>query len=434
MPIPGFRFIKRKFLEFNTQRLIPDLNKSQWWSYEQLLHFQGKRLKQIITYAYRNIPGYQRKFKIIGITPSDIQNLDDLKKIPITTREELQDNSDYINKSLVAESLYTGGSTGTTLHYYECFHGQEMRQHAHQRGWCWNGYHHGKDTLAIVASAQGIVSGKNVLNLYGDLTSENLQQNINLLLKHKPRFLRGYVSSLFILAKYCIDHSIAIDFIQSINPISENLYDFQRQLMEQAFQCQVFEEYVCNDGGACAWECSGHNGLHYTMERSIIECIDGDMVVTDLWNRAMPFIRYKNGDSVSFIEDKCSCGRELPLMKVKGRANDIIISPRGPISPSFLIHHGCGMVGPDKKRASFRSGIHSVQYVQKPGYNLEINVVKNPWCTVEELNQFRNNVQDLVGDMRISLTEVEAIPATSKGKRHFIINQDTGLLKQWGFN
>ena len=433
MKIPGSLFAKRKIREFNTRRLIPNLDKSQWWSYERLLHFQEKRLRKIISYSYDNIPGYQSKFNNIGIMPDDIRDLGDLKKIPITTREELQDNPDYVNQSLIAGTLYTGGSTGTTLRYYECSHGQKMRLLGHQRGWRWNGYDHGRDSLAVIASAQGTVSGENVLHLCGNLTSENLQQNVKLLLEYKPRFLRGYVSSLFILAKYCIDHSITIDFIQSINPISENLYDFQRQLMEHAFQCQVFEEYVCNDGGACGWECGRHNGLHYTMERSIIECVDGDMVVTDLWNRAMPFIRYKNGDSVSFIEGTCSCGRELPLMKVKGRANDIIISPRGPISPSFLVHHGCGMAGPDKKITSFQSGIQSVQYVQKPGYNLEVNVVKNPWCTLQEMNQFRNNLQKLVGDMNISITDVEVIPTTSKGKRHFIINQDPDLLKQWRF-
>jgi len=421
--------IIKKTKNFYGKRTV-DLNKSQWWSIEQLEEFQNKRLRTIIKYAYKNIPVYRKKFDKAGVKPTVIRTKDDLWKLPITAREELQDNKDFVNEKLISATLYTGGSTGTSLEYYECEECVNIRRNAHLRGWSWNGYITGK-RLAVVSSAQGLVHEENTLNLIGDLTTENLKKNIKKLREFKPQHLRGYVGSLYILAEYCLDNNIMLDEIESINPISENLYDYQKKAMEKAFNCEVFEEYCCNDGGACAWECSAHEGLHYFMERAIIEDVDGEMIVTDLWNRAMPFIRYKNGDSVKFLNKKCSCGRGLPLISVKGRDNDIIITKHGIINPTFLMHHGIGIAGVGQKQKIFRKGFRALQYIQKKGYFLEVNIVKNPWCTVDEIKTFKDKITELAIGMDIRINFLDDIFTTKRGKRSFIINEDKELLKKW---
>jgi len=408
-----------------------DLNESQWWSLDKLKAFQNERLGEILSYAYHNIPAYKKKFTEAGVEPKDIKTPDDLGKLPITTREEMQNNPDFINERFIFEPLFTGGSTGSSLKYYDCRESKDIRWNSHLRGWSWNGYVPGKK-LVVVTSAQGIISGNNTLNLLGGLSTENLKTNVEKIIEFKPQHLRGYVGSLYILAKYCLDNAIHIEGIESINTISENLYDYQRELMEKAFNCRVFEEYCCNDGGACAWECDAHQGLHYFMERAVIEEIDGEMIVTDLWNKAMPFIRYRNGDAVNFLTKSCSCGRELPLIEVKGRTNDILISPNGPISPSFLVHHGMGLITVDRNEDRFRSGIRTVQYIQKPHYVLQINIVKNPWCTDFEIAQFEKDLKSFAPGMEIQMTFMDDIPATAKGKRSFIINEDKKLLEEWG--
>ncbi|MFA7682334.1 MAG: hypothetical protein WCX61_04880 [Candidatus Peribacteraceae bacterium] len=405
----------------------PDLLASQWWSIDELEAFQNRRLLKIIKYAYANIPGYKKKFDQAGVKPRDIRTKEDLWKVPITTRQELQENKDFINEKAIADTLYTGGSTGTSLQYYDSQESMRVRRQAHLRGWSWNGYTPGK-RLAVISSAQGVVKKKNVLNLMGDLCTESLQRNVESLLQFRPQHLRGYVGSLYLLAKYCLENSIQCHRIESVNPISENLYDFQRKTMEKAFQCEVFEEYCCNDGGACAWECEAHQGLHYCMERAIIEDVDGEMIVTDLWNTALPFIRYQNGDAVRFLTERCLCGRALPLIAVRGRANDFIITKTGVISPSFLLHHGIGLVGVDKNKNDFKDGIRAVQYVQKPGYVLEVNVVKNSWCSSDEIERFKKGLAQIATGMEIRINFVQDIPATKAGKRSFIVNEDSVLL------
>ena len=246
----------KHFKHSSSKRNI-DLNKSQWWSLEELEEFQNQRLQEIITYTYKNIPGYRKKFDEAKIKPKDIKTKDDLWKLPITTRVELQNNKDFVNKKLISSTAYTGGSTGTSLEYYECEQGGKIRWNAHLRGWSWNGYVPGK-RLAVISSAQGMVREENIINLIGDLTTENLKKNVEKLLEFTPQHLREYVGSLYILAKYCLDNNIKLDGIESINTISENLYDYQRKTMEEAFNCAVFDEYCCNDGGACAWGCEAH--------------------------------------------------------------------------------------------------------------------------------------------------------------------------------
>lgn len=416
---------------------IPDFNASQYWSKQKLRQFQDKRLQYIIKYAYRNIPGYKDKFDLAGIKPKDILSQEDLYKLPITTREELQENPAFINRDRIFKTLYTGGSTGSSLKYYDDLVSALVRLNLCVRGWQWNGYRYKKDKISIIASAQGNIESDKTLNLRGDLTNKNLKTCVEKLLEFRPEYIRGYVGSLFILARYCLDNNIKIDFIKSINPISENLYDYQREIMEKAFKgAEVFEEYCCNDGGACAWECSAHEGLHYFMERAVIESDNnGEMIVTDLWNTAIPFIRYKNGDKVQILDKNCSCGRQLPLIKVKGRDNDFLITPEGVVSPTYLMNRGIGykyLIEEGKKEGAFKSGISSVQYVQFPGYRVEVNIVKNPWCSEKEIDSFKEILEtQVLKGMQLHLNFLEEIPKTPKGKRQFIINKDKELLEKY---
>ena len=409
---------------------FPDLKTTQYWPHEKLVLFQNARLRSMIEYAYTYIPGYRRKLDEIRLKPSDIKTIDDLQKFPITTRQELQDNNDFVNKNLVSGTLYTGGSTGTSLKYYESELSMVIRNEAHLRGWKWGGFEYDM-RYCILKSAQKIQQHGDCLHLVGDLTEENLRENLAAIQSFRPQHLKGYVGSLYIFASFCLDNNVRIEGLKSVIPSSENLYDYQRQVMEQAFGCKVFEEYCCNDGGACAWECEERDGLHYVMERAIIEEVQGKMIVTDLWNLAMPFIRYENGDSVQFLDEKCTCGRQLPLIKVKGRTNDIIITPKGVITPTFLMHHGIGLVGVDKKNSNFRSGFRAVQYVQKSGNVLDVNIVKNGWCTNLDIENFKRDLNEFMGGLQVNINFVNEIPKTKKGKTSFIINEDKELLARF---
>ncbi len=408
---------------------IPDLSKTERWSYGQLLEFQEQRLRKVVRFAYENVLGYRKLYNEAGLDIRAVRKLDDLEMLPEVTREMVQNNPDFFIPSMIARRSYTGGSTGQPLEYYLCYAALCMRSNVHERGWRWAGQIPGKTRLAILGSSQGKVLGNNVLNLSGNMDEATLEDNAKAIVAFHPHTIRGYVNTLYIQAKYCIEKGYHFDGIYGINPISENLYDYQRETIEQAFGAKIFEEYVCNDGGTCAWECSSHEGLHYFMERAIIQTDrNGEMLVTDLWNTCMPFIRYRNGDSVRFLDKPCSCGIAHPLMRVQGRTNDVLIGPNGAVSPAFLVHHGVGLASATSGKTHFTDGIRAVQYVQKPGFQLQVNLVKTFECTDGQIQQFLKRLEGIVQGLEIHLNLCEELPASKKGKRHFIVNEDEELM------
>jgi phenylacetate-CoA ligase len=141
---------------FNLFNNTINLEKSQWWTLGELEEFQDQRLREITKYAYDHIPGYRKKLESVNVKPREIQSKDDLWKLPTTTREELQNNSSFVNKNMIYGTLFTGGSTGNSLKYYESPKSGKIRWNAHLRGWSWNGYTPGK-RLAAISSAQGII-------------------------------------------------------------------------------------------------------------------------------------------------------------------------------------------------------------------------------------------------------------------------------------
>jgi len=420
------RWWARRILAYRPKvKLDIDLEESQWWPLERLRAYQDKHLRRLVRYAWRRVPAYRRKFDEAQVKPGQIRSARDLALLPLAQRAEMQDNADFVNSRRIFTTLYTGGSTGMPLRYYECAWSSAMRWAAHERGWLWNGYEYGK-RLAVIAARQGAVLKENTLTLDGDLGPENLKETIQRLFDFKPQHLRGYVGSLYVLARGLLAGGKKLKGVESVNPISENLYDFQRAVMEEAFGAPVFEEYCCNDGGACAWECKAHTGLHLFLERSIVESLEGAIVTTELGNTAMPFIRYVNGDLIEFLDKECPCGRPLPLVRVKGRENDMIITPYKAVGATYLMYHGA-----EYDSADFRSGIHEVQYAQHPGYRLVASVVRNEWFSEEEAEAFERKLRQILPGMEIEIRYVEAIETTLAGKRRFIANHDEALLRQW---
>ena len=159
---------------------------------------------------------------------------------------------------------------------------------------------------------------------------------------------------------------------------------------------------------------------------------NGEMIVTDLWNSAMPFIRYVNGDFlVERKIGKCNCGRVSPKIRVKGRTNDILIGPDGPISPTYLMMWcaGYGYTG-----SKHNSGLNTIQYIQKENYGLVVNIERNDKFNEEQFERVKSEIKRICKNMVISYHFVKKIKSSKSGKRSFIINEDKKLLEKYIFN
>ena len=129
---------------------------------------------------------------------------------------------------------------------------------------------------------------------------------------------------------------------------SETLGRNTRKSIEETLDSEVFDLYGCTEFHSLAWECAEHSGYHMDVDYAIIEFVkddeqvapgeSGTIVVTGLMNHAMPLLRYKIGDVGVPLDEKCPCGRKLPLMKsIHGREVDHITLPSGQVVSPYLL-------------------------------------------------------------------------------------------------
>jgi len=397
-----------------------DLLETQYWSYEKLRSFQTELMRMIVKHAYFNVRGYHKLYNKHGIDINSIKEIEDLEKLPVITKKELQQYNDWVDKKHISTNMRTGGSTGEPLIYHEDNLTKDMRAKKHNRGWIWSGYDQSKDKRAVVCSARGSVGkGKLLLTIQGDVERRNIRRTLDDIRAFQPVQLRSYVSTAYILANWIIDNNYRIE-IPSINLIAEQLYPEVRKTIELAFHGKVFEEYVCCDGGSSAWDCERQEGMHETMERAILQSDEEDnMIVTDIWNLASPFIRYKNGDKLFRTDKKCSCGRELPIIKVQGRDNDFIVSKEGLVSPSFLLHHMSHVTKSDGTFIDYKC----FQLVQKDNL-ITVNIVKGDTYGFADEDKLMEVVLEICKGLKVKFNYVDRLEKSISGKIKFIINEN----------
>ena len=241
--------------------------------------------------------------------------------------------------------------------------------------------------------------------------------------KIKPCFLIGYASNLYRIATICHKHSLDDVEFRGVFSTSEMLYDYQREFLEQQFKGKVFDYYGCSEVGTIAYECE-HHVKHITDERFIVETTMsenkqivgrmGEIIITDLYNYVMPFIRYKNGDLCTLSENPCRCGRGLKILDcVEGRAQDFLTSIDGNYIPAiFFPSHFKSLKGMDQ-----------YQIIQTEVYNIILKIVKNRMFSQEELDNMIRKIQEMVGNgTKVKVQEEQFIPLTRSGKNRLVIS------------
>jgi phenylacetate-CoA ligase len=195
------------------------LEQSQWWPRDRIIELQNKRLRQLVKYAYKNVPYYRRIFDARALKPSDIKGVQDLAKLPLLTKRLIRDNFDDIiargfpSKELVLNS--SGGSTGETLKFYRSKDDQYSWGHAASlRAHSWVGYEVGDKVIVLRETGRETYSKMErftgVLSLFfervlfigaKEMSPERLLSRAKKLEDFKPTLIRGYPSAVYLLAR-----------------------------------------------------------------------------------------------------------------------------------------------------------------------------------------------------------------------------------------
>ena len=421
------------------------LQKSQWWTREQLEEYQLEQLSQLLHHAYGNVPYYQRVFDERGLKPKDIQDFKDLQMLPYLTKEIIQNNlPDLVAQNYRQSKLQyatTGGSTGIPLGLYREKGISDAKEWAFMTTQ-WNrvGYQFGAKCIVlrgkVVESASkgkfweyDPVNKDLILSAY-HLTEENMPKYIQKIRDFKPDFIRAYPSTITIMARFMKENDIApFPCVKALLCGSENLYPPQRELLEAIFQCRVYSWYGHGERAVLAGECEYSNFYHIFPEYGLVELIGengksvtkeeamGEIVATGLNNYVFPFIRYKTMDLGIHTSKKCECGREYPLLKrVEGRMQELIVAKdKRLITLTALIF---------AQHFKAHSKIKEMQLVQEEVGRVLVRIVKTNEYSVKDEQEIRQKMQKNVDNqLDITFDYVDEIPRTARGKYRFLIQK-----------
>ena len=417
-----------------------DFQKTEWQSFESLRNQQEKQLRELIKFAYENVPYYTRLFNQRGIGPNKtISTIEDLEKLPILTKRIIKENwHDFVPRN-ISKLKYTngstGGSTGEPLRYRMSLEDYERGIALLYRGWGYAGYKLGEKVAIIAGSSlipttmtglrKKIVGFLRNADYYSsfEMSEQNLFRYFQSINKRNPRLIRGYASSIYIFARFIRDNDLKLEFQpKGVFTTADKLFNNQRTLIEEVIGAPVFDSYSLNDGGVSAIECQDHCGMHTDTERAILEVVDehgkqttskqGKILATSLYNYALPFIRYDTGDLGIISDIKCSCGRSSPLLiELVGRVtdflklNNIIIG-----SPVLTVLMG-------------KFDIEQYQIIQDSPSSIICRIIKgNTYDKKRDEGYITESFYSHVGKINVAFEYVHSIPTTEAGKYKFIIN------------
>ncbi len=422
------------------------LEQSQWWAPEEMQRHQLDQLSLLLAHAYKYVPFHRSRLEALAAQNFVLRDLEDLARIPIISRREIQDNFEQlVARSMPEDHLplgsgQTSGSTGRPVKYVTTSITKIFARALVLRGHLWQ-----DRDLTVSAARILLSSGSDTQNapdnskhkeqrwimafpggtLASFDSSRTVDEQLRWLKKRKPEWLITYPSNLAALAETAREKGIDLPALKYLSTLGEVVTPRLRALCREVWGLDIADNYSCKEVNTIAMQCPDHDHYHVQSERQLVEVLDeqgrpckpgeiGRVVVTDLHNYAMPFLRYELGDYAE-VGEPCPCGRTLPVLKqILGRTRNMLVLPTGEQRwPSFIISEWAAM-GP----------ISQLQAIQNSLTEIEVRLVLNGTMEPpEEANLLEAIRRDLGGKFKVSLTYVDHIPRSSNGKfEDFISN------------
>ncbi len=433
------RFIKRR----NIYRYYEQISGNPSLGLEELDRMRSEKLQKLVAYCQANVPFYRKLFRERNIDAEKVNHIDILRDNGIGTSKEILKRhaddllSEQYDKSKLVKKL-SSGTTGTPTAVYVTYDNWCLQMAVKFRSESWIGKEIGTPTTYL----WGHPGEENFLKrikkkLYFmfqhyhylsamNLDEETLRGYVKSIKLFGSRFLESYVSAAYLMAKVIDKFRLEPPRLDGVIIGAERLLDFQREQIQESFQCPVYNRYGCSEFMNISCECERQEGQHINYDNLWVEVVDeddnpvweeeGDIVVTDLNNRSMPLIRYRIGDRGVMTRRRCSCGSSFPLLReVAGRSSETIKTRRGPEYTSIYLAW------------KFRDipGVFRYQVVQRNLDRLDI-LVEHDGTVSAGLT--REKVLDSLSELRengldIEIRFREEIPAGEGGKTRFFVSE-----------
>ncbi len=320
-------------------------------SRDEILNMQSARLKKTVSRVYHNVEFYRKKMQQLGLEPGDINGMDDLNKLPFTTKDDLRENYPFslfaVPQSEVVRIHASSGTTGKATVVGYTRKDIEIWQECVTRVLAMTGI--GTRDRLQVAYGYGLFTGGLGLH-YGaenlgatviPMSTGNTQRLITMMEDFEATAIACTPSYLLHIAE-TLEEAGKLDKIKlkvaicGAEPWTENM----RKEIEAKLNIKAYDIYGLSEilGPGVAADCDAHNGLHIYEDHFVPEIINpetlapckegevGELVFTTLTKEALPLFRYRTKDLTSITYEPCECGRTLArISRFKGRSDDMLI-------------------------------------------------------------------------------------------------------------
>jgi phenylacetate-CoA ligase len=407
---------------------LAELKIHQRNSKKELAEIQLKRLRRIIRHAYEHVPYYRDLFDIEKIKPESIKKLEDLQRIPITTKKDIQANYGKIFSNNIEryDILTTTGSTGIPLRICNDrksqFYTDALLLYAFSEA--------GLKLRDRFVEISAITKQPNYLDhkfriFRRDEISlyNSMEKIIEMLQKYKPDAIYTFPSVLRTMSHF-LDNEVSL-MPRLIFTHGETLTESCREIINSAFGTEIMNTYGSTEFNRLAFECDEHSGLHMITDCSVIDFVkdgqnvdygcEGEIIVTGLYNYKMPLIRYNLGDIGIPTDEECPCGRNWPLIKsIEGRSDDYLILPSGKVISPRNINVIEGI-----------PGIIQYRTIQERKDRFVVLIIPDKDFSSETEKKIKEkiNLGCLGENINIEIRLVDEIPRERTGKLKTIISQ-----------
>ena len=421
------------------RKLVPELKNRERWGEEQWRDYQLQQLRSLIARAVEHVPYYRETYGQLGIKPDDIRCLEDIRFLPIVSKEEVRAApqrflADDCNPHRMIKE-HTSGSTGTPLYlWWSVKTSQANYAFMEARIRNWAGVKWGERWAMLGGQYVVPVERRTppywvwslpyrqlYMSVY-HISPESAPLYFRALQRYGVQHVYGYASALYALAASMQEEPPPGLKLKAIFSNAEPLYDHYREAIGKTFGAQVYDTYSSAELTAFASECE-HGTMHLSPDFGIVEVLSegeptphgqiGELIATGLINWDMPLIRYETGDRVALGENKCPCGRQLPvLQEISGRINDLIVTPDG-----RRVYLNMTAIG------KWANRIFEFQVIQDRIDHLFLRVVPAEGYTQQDGIYVRDRIQQRLGDIvAVELLEVSSIPRGPAGKFQAIVS------------
>ncbi len=369
----------------------------------------------------------------------NLNSADRFYDLPVINKEIIKKDYDRIvNKNYLSAFIYTGGTTGSGLKFPVS---QEFIDHQWALFWkfrimhgigldSWCAYLIGKTLLKKERNkppywVKSYLSKQLLLSL-PHLNSGTIKLFLEQIKKSNIRWIHGYPSALNLMTQLIKEKGLSLLAkelgISVITTSSEILYQYQKENIEEVFNCKVRQLYGLTEGVANIFECE-EGSLHVDETFSYVEFIEDPnltghfkIVGTSYHNKAFPLLRYDTGDSVLLQDNKfkCRCGRNSRVVKeIIGREQDYLIMP------DYTKRVRIGSI-------IFRElmNVKKAQIIQREVGKAKFYIVKGPAYDLKDEKTLLNNIENyLGGDFKADIIYTDTLQASKNGKIRLIINE-----------